>query len=435
MLQKNLFNHFMFRRNVRGFPRLPESYQEVEYLQSTGTQYIDTGIIITDKKWQVEFDSPSSVVAVKLGASTGSSVGYCFVTATGSSSATFGIGSGYQVKPFNALQKNTVYFNEYNGVYSSFSLDGKTYYNINRSTHTYPVFLFARNSAGTPSFGIERVYSSIFKSNVDDAVIQYLTPAIRKTDSVAGMYDTVNGTFTENAGTGSFIAGPYVNAEAWTPAELSPLAWYKGEDNALDSIGSANGTWTGTEAYVDGKIGGAFDLSANQTTIGLSNCDFNFSGEASFTITAWVNGSYWSEMQTIISHYGHDINKRSWRFVISSGILDFESMSTGIYSSRGYVMGGQVLTGKWVHVAVSIDGLMATLYVDGLSSATGIIASRFNTEKFVVAKIGAIGSSLDVIAEPFAAQIDDVLIFDKALTSTEITKLYNESVYRGGAAW
>jgi hypothetical protein len=35
----------------------------------------------------------------------------------------------------------------------------------------------------------------------------------------------------------------------------------------------------------------------------------------------------------------------------------------------------------------------------------------------------------------FKGQIDDVLIFDRALTAEEIEKLYNESIKRNGAAW
>ena len=417
---------------------VPRAYQRVEYLESTGTQYIDTGIGFNHSTDDFKLDFECG-----LSGALNQNIFGAYNDAT-NNAGLFARSTEYWALRWDTTKQTTVALSsERLTVQSDRSAGIVTISGISTSvvdgpnSETGNIALF-----GTFSWPVGsitecpdplKIYSySVSRSGV--YILSYI-PCIRKIDSVAGMYDTVNGTFTENAGTGSFIAGPYVNAEAWTPAELSPLAWYKGEDNALDSIGSANGTWTGTEAYVDGKIGGAFDLSANQTTIGLSNCDFNFSGEASFTITAWVNGSYWSAMQTIISHYGHDINKRSWRFVISSGILTFESMSTGIYSSRDYVKGGDVLTGKWVHVAVSIDGLMATLYVDGLSSATGIIGSRFNTEKFVVTKIGAVGSSLDVIVEPFAAQIDDVLIFDKALTSTEITKIYNESVYRGGAAW
>ena len=418
MLQKNLFNHFMFRRNVRGFPRLPESYQEVEYLQSTGTQYIDTGIIITDKKWQVEFDSPSSVVAVKLGASTGSSVGYCFVTATGSSSATFGIGSGYQVKPFNALQKNTVYFNEYNGVYSSFSLDGKTYYNINRSTHTYPVFLFARNSAGTPSFGIERVYSSIFKSNVDDAVIQYLTPAIRKTDSVAGMYDTVNGTFTENAGTGSFIAGPYVNAEAWTPAELSPVAWWKLEGNGFNSVGSYDASVSGAIAN-GGKIGQSYTFSGGTDII-----EAPYTGQPAitnvFTLSAWFRTTTNSASAMRIA--GLDASYITW--IQDGNWWWYGGIHGDLISSEN------VADGQWHLATVTYSGAGVFCYLDGK-----YINTIAKTGDVSWSNVGIVIGNRHDLARGFTGDIDDVLIFDKALTPTEITKLYNESVYRGGAAW
>ena len=49
---------------IRNFtPRLPNEYQEVEYIQSTGTQYIDTGVAPTNKtniKLDIDFISGES---------------------------------------------------------------------------------------------------------------------------------------------------------------------------------------------------------------------------------------------------------------------------------------------------------------------------------------------------------------------------------------
>lgn len=53
-----------------------------------------------------------------------------------------------------------------------------------------------------------RLYNADFYDN--GVLARKLTPARRNSDSVLGMYDTVNNVFYTNAGTGSFVAGPAV---------------------------------------------------------------------------------------------------------------------------------------------------------------------------------------------------------------------------------
>ncbi|HWY32950.1 MAG TPA: hypothetical protein VNX46_19445, partial [Candidatus Acidoferrum sp.] len=46
-----------------------------------------------------------------------------------------------------------------------------------------------------------------------------------------------------------------------TPPLAGLVAWWRGEDNALDSAGSNNGTWVGTAGYTNGEVGQAFDFN------------------------------------------------------------------------------------------------------------------------------------------------------------------------------
>ena len=69
--------------------------------------------------------------------------------------------------------------------------------------------LFAINTAGAIStYGAFKAYH--FKIWESDNPVRDLVPAVRKSDSVAGMYDLVNGVFYTNQGTGEFIVGPNI---------------------------------------------------------------------------------------------------------------------------------------------------------------------------------------------------------------------------------
>ena len=63
---------------VRGVPRLPNEYQEIEYLQTSGTQYINT-TIIPKGDWSIEY------VYARLASSTATGCLWC---ARGSTTST-----------------------------------------------------------------------------------------------------------------------------------------------------------------------------------------------------------------------------------------------------------------------------------------------------------------------------------------------------------
>lgn len=77
------------------------------------------------------------------------------------------------------------------------------------TTHTNNTCIFTQNYEGTPR--TSRVFSlySVRLSQGNDVVREYI-PCFRKSDGVIGLYEKFTNTFLENAGTGSFIAGPEI---------------------------------------------------------------------------------------------------------------------------------------------------------------------------------------------------------------------------------
>lgn len=190
-------------------PYIPAEYQQVEWLESMGTQYIDTG--------------QPAFVGIKIDADIMfySQIGYAFGVG--------GSGDGIAV----ALSNNTsLYSDKY--IFSRYTpfenIKIKVLFeNGNQSISGYligntsiefvswsgTIYLFAlhvqwKSGAGVdfPFYG--RIYKFII-STERDIKIRELIPCYRKVDLVAGMYDRVNGVFYTNAGTGSFIVGPDVN--------------------------------------------------------------------------------------------------------------------------------------------------------------------------------------------------------------------------------
>ena len=199
-----------FLYNVKNFnARLPAAYQEVEYLQSSWTQYIDTGY--------------------KLGYN--SKVEVRFMPPTGASVAIFGGRSDFFEKTFSLF-----YMGSYNlrmdfrnqqvgpkGYTSrdvltlgmsrtSVTIDDKLFASLPSTADFVSDFnaaLFAVNTAGTISaYGAFKAYH--FKIWESDSPVRDYVPCVRTANSVAGMYDLVNAVFYTNQGTGTFTVGPNV---------------------------------------------------------------------------------------------------------------------------------------------------------------------------------------------------------------------------------
>lgn len=83
----------------------------------------------------------------------------------------------------------------------------------NAFSSKYNIFIFALNQSGSiinPTL-TGRIYE--FKIYDKGAIVRSMMPAVRKSDNVIGMYDTVNNAFYVNKGTGSFTKGNNIYKE------------------------------------------------------------------------------------------------------------------------------------------------------------------------------------------------------------------------------
>lgn len=195
---------------------LPTEYQEVEYIQTSGTQYIDTGYVLTSNKFKVE------LITQFTGSSTTTFASYVgFMKSSSTVTPRFGIhnytggvymyGADGTISTESSVSKDKTYFVFVgnNGTSQSLAVNGEvtsssTGYNM--STNTLSMYLGARNVAGAVNNALAtKIYR--FKLAVNGKKERDLIPCYRKSDNIIGMYDLVYGVFYVNKGTGTFIKG------------------------------------------------------------------------------------------------------------------------------------------------------------------------------------------------------------------------------------
>ena len=192
--------------------KLPDTYQEVEYIESTGTQYIDTGITPdTTLEFDTTFNTSNnfSQETIRYGCIFGSRISSAKADVQLTTYSEFGYkgtirwGNNYgdnawlsnNVK-INAKLKNNMYYVDNTEIRST-TIEVSNDYNI---------YIFALNQSGTAiQHGKLKLYT--FKLWKNDVLVRDFIPCYRKLDNVIGMYDLVTNTFFTNAGTGVFLKG------------------------------------------------------------------------------------------------------------------------------------------------------------------------------------------------------------------------------------
>lgn len=176
--------------------RLPYD-AEVEYLQSTGTQYIDTGVVVTQTtKMRLDVSIVKGLGNFGCIDSTDArchSDSTAYVFRVGSASDAYDFPADTRVNVTVDIQ-NLVY--TINGISTSMTRPGEL-----------PIVtfgLFARNLRGTWTPCSMTVYAVQFYSN--GTIVRDFVP-VRKGDA-GYLYDRVSGQLFANAGTGSFTIGP-----------------------------------------------------------------------------------------------------------------------------------------------------------------------------------------------------------------------------------
>lgn len=185
---------------------LPSGYTQLEYIESTGTQYIDTGIATTNNNlgFMLEAMPLTSADVYPIG-SRAIGGGTRFFGIRSQSSTTYSYGwENYASTAASQSYVNvrtTMSLNWLNSKKVAIGNDSK-----NLTTADIA------NGRNITLFGVNGQLlwtGRIYRAQISEGneIIANFIPVMRNSDSKVGMYDTVTRQFFTNAGTGQFIAG------------------------------------------------------------------------------------------------------------------------------------------------------------------------------------------------------------------------------------
>lgn len=181
-----------------GFDTTLSDYNVVEYIESTGTQYIDTGLIM----------EKSTTMRMEISAQLTSNGNWAGVNGYMQHQANLGGGSkGLFVVDYNGnTHIENIYFNNtlkltqdwtsaYSGAENKVAVIG-----MGDKNNTWWTNISANKYAQVGKWYYIKVYKS-------GTLVRDYVPCVRNSDGVAGLYDKVENKFYTNSGTGSFGSG------------------------------------------------------------------------------------------------------------------------------------------------------------------------------------------------------------------------------------
>lgn len=215
------YERVKIERETKPASRLPEGYAEVQYIQSSGTQYVDTGFK----------PNQDTRVLIKLSTSeTGSHTVFGADFSWTDDGFALGVGFthyGKETGTISGLNNESPHEVDFNK--NIIFMDGSTVLTMGASTFSVPhnLALFANNRAG----GIqEKTTMALYYCRIYDGntIIRDYIPC-KNAGGAVGLYDLVDGKFYGNAGTGVFLAGPVVERPKDPNEDLDPYTWYESD--------------------------------------------------------------------------------------------------------------------------------------------------------------------------------------------------------------
>ena len=339
---------------------LPEGYTQLEYIESTGTQYIDTGYIPkinTKLELDLSFNGD-----FKNSFTYGGNIAFLGVIDNNGKSA-FTINYGGEATSYNRIHPwfNKQYLVDGTNVEPMYITDairtnrntltienGKvTYGTVSRtitpksSDNVNTMYLFGHNvvshgnNADNPVHGAFTAYNmKVYEMKIyeNNNLVGYYVP-VRNSSNQIGLYDIVNGQFYGNSGTGKFLEpGQYILPEGYTQLEY------------IESTGTQ---WIDTGVVPKSTTKVEFDVQYSANESANYHNGWGSSGDQEAFLWGYgKSGKFYASVSSDwtsshLENYALDLNRH--KYELQSGSQKFDGVEFGTTTIGDTASSGQTM--------------------------------------------------------------------------------------------
>ncbi len=270
---------------------------------------------------------------------------------------------------------------------------------------------------------------SLSASGLPSGVTAAFNPSSTTTNSVLTFTASTNATTGTNTVTVKGTSGSLTNTTTITLTVTASnpdvtngiVGYWKFNEGSgtttADSSGNNNtGTLTNGPTWVTpGKVGAAalaFN-AANLQAVNVNN-SASLNVTSGITIASWINVTNWGGNRRILQKGNSD---NQYRLLAENGVFKFD------LSGVGTLTNALPATNTWIHIAATWNGSTMIIYTNGVQqsslAATGTIATT--TDPLAIAKKN--GSTVN--GDFFDGKLDDVRVYNRALSAAEVNTIKN----------
>lgn len=201
---------------------------------------------------------------------------------------------------------------------------------------------------------------------------------------------------------------------------------------AYDSIGSNDGTMTnmdGASNNVAGPVSSALSFSSSRITAAAASTDLDDIFNGGGTISYWIYPTNWGTFGRVVdkSDSGTFPPNQGWHSQGDTGIIKF---SQAFSTTHGDWETGTntVPMNTWSHIVItydnSSDANAPIIYVNGVNSALTTVSPPSGTAVSDASQPITLGARQGG-ANNYTGYADDIRMYNRVLTASEVTSLYN----------
>jgi serine/threonine protein kinase len=290
---------------------------------------------------------------------------------------------------------------------------------------------FHSSSLGDMKFSVEGIRAVVMAddgvtarltaTNGDELDVQFVTPALRvetgfgKTELPVKLIKSIR------------VAA--MGKSGQMPSGL--VSWWPAEGNANDIVGSNNGILQGDTTFAPGEVGQAFSLNASAS----SSVRIPYAPSLitpAYTVETWINPTAQVSGgigQTVI--FGQPYGQAQLLVRTgTTGVLVAFQFGINHFTFYNVQSTNEIPIGQFTHIAGTWDGTTLRLYINGVLNAQNtpeatpvdsgcdFFIGGFNTPE---------AGSCQYVGQFFNGIIDEVSLYNRALSAGEIASIYNSA--------
>lgn len=225
-----------------------------------------------------------------------------------------------------------------------------------------------------------------------------------------------------------FLINPYRFASGstlWNGLQ----AYYTADNTPNDALGTYNGTLTNGATYGTGKINQGFSFDGVNDYVNMGNV-LDFDGSTPFSFNAWVKLSS-SKFNCIISKVSPSPSYTGYIFRVDQStnkLLLYLTSNSATSDYLGATSTNSTILFGFKMLTVTYDGSKSVagvkFYIDGVADTTVSLLNSL-TGSLSNSSSCTIGAAPNAGNQYINGLNDELGVWNRVLTSTEVTELYN----------